>query len=280
MKKIDDEEFVSRLKWVMADRKVTPWAKKLGLSTGTASRLLENTVPGTDILTAIMRTEHVNLNWLLEGKGTPFMLDAYNDAQAFMNTMRMHASDANYDVYISADVDSGNAAAIFALPASYTFKKKVIEYTHIEVLLGPLTKRLRDEVVHGFLFANSNLKFFTMTDIEWKNFARGQYGSYLLLGDEKRKGLVSRISSLPAGEFLSPPAVVEMMSEFRVQEITAESKDKIALLKKINEAAVKQNIPMSKALRLETLQMLLSMGKPVSHIDQDDIQFALLANQD
>lgn len=280
MNKIDDEGFAGRVNWMLNGRKITPWSKKLGLSAGTVSRMMEGQIPGSDILTAIMRTEHVNLNWLLEGKGTPFMLDAFNDPKAFMSKLGMHASDADYDVYISTDKGSGNAAAIFALPASYSFKKKVIEYTHIEVLLGPLTKTLRDGIVHGMLFKRTTPKYFTMSDIEWHNFARGQYGTYMLLGDEKRQGLVSRTSPMPAGDFYTPTEVVEMISGLKVQEVTADSKDKIALLKKINEAAVKQNIPMSKALRLETLQMLLSMGKPVSHIDQDDIQFALLANQD
>lgn len=280
MSEIGDEEFGARLQWLLSGRTITPWSKKLGLSAGTVKRMKDGHKPGSDILTALMRTENVSLNWIMEGKGLPFMLDVHTDQHAFMNMIRQHDSDADYTVYVSVDIERHLVAVIFAQPASYEFKNHTIEYTQIEVLVGPWSQALRNDVVHGMLFVHSHLQFFTMTDLEWKTFTRGQFGTYALLGDENHRGIVERQVNESAAAFFTPPGVMQLAADMAVQTMTVDSQDKVALLEKMNLFAKQQDLRLTKTARLDALSMLLEMKKPVALITQDDIHFAILANQE
>lgn len=264
----NEKEFTPRLEWVLADRKITPWAKKLGLSSGTAARLLSNVVPGTDILTAIMRTEHVNLNWLLEGKGSPFMLDGYSDEGALLNMLAIHAQDARYTAYVYTDVISEMAAVVLTQPATYEFKNKQISYNQVETLFGPC------ESTRSLLSAlnGCNIQHFTMTQLDLNAFSRGQFGTYKLLGDEKHKGLV-----------LQNVALQETMTidhHVPKHKFSLSPDDRLKLLNLIITHAEKHHVAdkLDKTKKLEVVETLEEMQKPVSQITPTEIEFALRAS--
>jgi hypothetical protein len=282
----NENEFTPRLEWVLADRKITPWAKKLGLSSGTAARLLSNVVPGTDILTAIMRTEHVNLNWLLEGKGAPFMLDSYTNADAFENMLSIHSQDAQYTAYLSIDLQSGMAAAVLVQPATFEFKNKTIEYQQIETLYGPCRNPLAlSEALNG-----CDIHSFSLTQLDAMAFSRGQFGTYKLLGDAKRKGLVSN----GGGDFMVQDGksvyFVEMKNRAKKagmsiehvvpKNVTFSIDDKLEILNMVIMCAEEHHIAdkLDKATKMEVVETLEEMQKPVSQITPTEIEFALRAS--
>lgn len=284
----DEKEFTPRLEWVLAGRKVTPWAKKLGLSSGTAARLLSNVLPGTDILTAIMRTEHVNLNWLLEGKGSPFMLDSYTNADAFENMLAIHAQDARYTAYLSVDMHSGMASVVLEQPATFEFKNKTIEYQQVETLYGPCRNPLAlSEALNGCDIHN-----FSLTQLDAMAFSRGQFGTYKLLGDDKHNGLVSNSSGgvdlmIKNGK---STVLVELKKQFGKEEMNVEHlvpknftfsiDDKLEVLNMVIMCAEEHHIAdrLDKSTKMEVVETLEEMQKPVSQITPTEIEFALRAS--
>lgn len=284
----NEKEFTPRLEWVLADRKITPWAKKLGLSSGTAARLLSNVVPGTDILTAIMRTEHVNLNWLLEGKGTPFMLDSYTNADAFENMLSIHAQDAQYTAYLSVDMQSAMAVVVLVQPATFEFKNKTIEYQQIETLFGPCRNPL---AVSGAL-KGCDIHSFSLTQLDAMAFSRGQFGTYKLLGDDKRKGLVNKAGG--GVDFMVQDGkgvyFAEIKNQTKKEGMTVEHllpknftfsiDDKLEVLNMVIMYAEEHHIAdkLDKSTKMEVVETLEEMQKPVSQITPTEIEFALRAS--
>ena len=283
----NEKEFTPRLEWVLADRKITPWAKKLGLSSGTAARLLSNVVPGTDILTAIMRTEHVNLNWLLEGKGTPFMLDSYTNADAFENMLSIHAQDAQYTAYLSVDMQSSMASVVLVQPATFEFKNKSIEYQQIETLYGPCRNPLAlSEALKG-----CDIHSFSLTQLDAMAFSRGQFGTYKLLGDDKRKGLVSKSGGV---DFMVQDGkgvyFAEIKNQTKKEGMTVEHllpknfafsiDDKLEVLNMVIMCAEEHHIAdkLVKATKMDVVETLEEMHKPVSQITPTEVEFALRAS--
>lgn len=282
----NEKEFTPRLEWVLADRKITPWAKKLGLSSGTAARLLSNVVPGTDILTAIMRTEHVNLNWLLEGKGTPFMLDSYTNADAFENMLSIHAQDAQYTAYLSVDMQSSMASVVLVQPATFEFKNKSIEYQQIETLYGPCRNPLAlSEALKG-----CDIHSFSLTQLDAMAFSRGQFGTYKLLGDDKHKGLVSKSGVDLIVQDGKGVYFAEMKNKAKRDAMTVDHlvpknftfsiDDKLEVLNMVIMCAEEHHIAdkLDKATKMEVVETLEEMHKPVSQITPTEIEFALRAS--
>lgn len=197
----NQNEFKQRLEWILAGRKITPWAKNIGFTSGTMSRLSKGEAPGVEILTAIMRTENANLSWLLDGHGLPFIIDTHFNSESFLTMLRMHDADSPYKVYFTMNKEQGLAVFIFAQPASYFLKKdKLIQYRQIEVVVGPYTEKIRNAIFHAQVFKNSSTHAFILDDLEFRSLIRGQYGTYQLFGDKAKQGLVEKAT--PDADFM------------------------------------------------------------------------------
>ena len=262
---------------------MTPWAKSLGISGGTSSRMLNNEPPGTDILTLIMRTEHVNLSWLLGGHGMPFMLDYYSTAGEFETMLRAHAQDARYDAYLCVNTERHQLAVVLTEPASCTFKNKTIEYQHVEMLIGPVSNLQADM---QSALPGCKLHYFSMSELDFTAFSRGQYGTYRMIGENNKhslalnslKGEGSPVQGI-TGDFSqgkssgSLAAVAEGLRTYN-------AKEKTELLYIIMNVAESHGLKekLDKAIKLDTLSFLQETGKPPAEITDDEIHFALLAN--
>ncbi|MBU2978993.1 hypothetical protein [Alteromonas sp. C1M14] len=279
-------DFSSRLQWMLAGRKANPWAKKLGISSGSVSRMLNNEPPGTEILTLIMRTEHVNLSWLLGGHGMPFMLDIYTCASEFEDMLSAHNQDANYDAYLCDNPNTKQLAVILSEPATCTFKNKTIEYNHVEMLLGPR----RNSDIEGIL-NRCNVRYFSMDALNFKAFSRGQFGTYKMIDDDNKYALTltpPRIQtpalSASSGHVLVKGRIgsgkssqVFYASTGKIKSYT--SKEKGDLLHTLIDVAESNNMKdkLDPETKLRTLSFLEKSGKPPSEITSDDIRYALLA---
>ncbi|AYA63841.2 hypothetical protein DS731_07405 [Alteromonas sp. RKMC-009] len=268
---------------------MTPWAKSLGISGGTSSRMLNNEPPGTDILTMIMRTEHVNLSWLLGGHGTPFMLDHYTSAEEFENMLRIHAQDAHYDAWLCLNFERNQMAVVLSEPATFTFKNKTIEYSHVEMLTGPIPFAIAeiDKMLSG-----CNVRYFSMNELDFTAYTRGQYGTYKMLGSEDKKGIIQKNEKtegvdfafqsdkgLIIGEMKQGKSSVSFsaMAE-KIKAFTAKQKTDVIYLMLDVAAEHDLQSKLDKETKLETLAMLEESGKTPDQLTKDDIHFALLAN--
>lgn len=181
--------FSERLEFVLAGRKVNPWAKRLNLSSGTASRLKQDIVPGQDVLTAIMRTENVSLNWLISGSGKPFMVDSYLDSADFYNQLNNHAKDCpQYRCDYLALAQLNVMFVVLSQPASYEFKGATINYVQVEVLSSPFDCDLGHHISPLFTATHE----MSLEPHLSRSLVSGQLGTYALFGDETRPGILNR----------------------------------------------------------------------------------------
>jgi len=233
-----------------------------------------------------MRTEHVNLNWLLEGKGTPFMLDSYTNADAFENMLSIHAQDAQYTAYLSVDMQSSMASVVLVQPATFEFKNKSIEYQQIETLYGPCRNPLAlSEALKG-----CDIHSFSLTQLDAMAFSRGQFGTYKLLGDDKHKGLVSKsgvdlIVQDGKGVYFAEMKNKAKRDAMTVDHIVPKNftfsiNDKLEVLNMVIMCAEEHHIAdkLDKATKMEVVETLEEMHKPVSQITPTEIEFALRAS--
>lgn len=271
-----EKEFTQRLEWLLSDRKLTPWAKKLGLSSGTAARLLKNVVPGSDILTAIMRTEHVNLNWLLEGRGLPFMLDSYTETEAFENMLSVHAQDAEYDAYLCFNDELKSAAVVLTQPAAYTFKDKSIAYHQIETLCGPYKSPFSIERA----LTGCNINYFDLPEFQFPAFTRGQYGTYKLLGDDRVPGMVKNTQGGTQFAMYKRQEAQHYDHIKPISHYKFSMDEKLALLDLIILTAEEHKLTekLDRKVKLDALETLEEMNKRADSLTPKEVEFALRAS--
>ncbi|MCG9597042.1 transcriptional regulator [Vibrio sp. Isolate25] len=171
--------FVSRLNLVLNGRKQTPWGKSLGLTGGAISSIFGGRIPGSEILNVIHRAENVNLNWLLTGEGSPFIVEYFQTADALSDYVCAMLHDEPWVVYVCSHVDT--ACLVLTQPGAYEFKGKFVDYNMIHVLVGP-----GDDVLANVLNDHNSdggaVFVPLMTDNERKDLIAGKIGTYELLG--------------------------------------------------------------------------------------------------
>ena len=130
--------FQKRLKNLLLDRKITPWGRHLGLSSGTITALTDGRIPGSDILGLIARAERCSLNWLTTGNGRPFSAGRHITQHEFTSALQAHLEDSD-DWQISiiiADAFPEHTVVIFQMPGSIDYKGKTVDYTIMEIECG------------------------------------------------------------------------------------------------------------------------------------------------
>jgi hypothetical protein len=183
------ENFKSRFDLMLSGRKATLWIKPLGLSNGTISRISENAIPGPEILTVMQRSENVNVNWLLGGDSRPFMIDTHIDQTSFIDYLNYHSEDADYRIDYLLTENLNTLVVVFSQPASMQFKSKTIGYKHIEVLAGPLNEATL-ATLQTLKSRHAHCNEFVLSDIQTRQLVRGEFGTYLLFGDNDKNGLI------------------------------------------------------------------------------------------
>lgn len=85
------ELFGDRLKWLLAGRRLHPWANGLGVSRGAAESMGRGQLPGAEILRLIRQREGVSLDWLISGEGQPFICQRWQQPRALTQMLQREA---------------------------------------------------------------------------------------------------------------------------------------------------------------------------------------------
>ena len=247
--------FEDRLNFALGSRKPTPWGKRIGLNSATTSGLFSGKQPGSEILSLIMRSENLSISWLLQGKGAPFLVDKAHSANQLNAQLAIIFEEHWENIYIA---NSPNGLTVVVVKqGQFDFKGTWINYPIIEVLSGPANEQtlefLRDRSKKGT--TNNTLPVpmayqIKLTENDSEKLSRGQIGTYILLGDDKKGGILSHPDGfidrcsypledlLPQQSTLTDPAdplllraVIEHIENMLIEEdITLESKDKAKLI--------------------------------------------------
>ncbi len=181
-----DADFETRLRWLLAGRSATPWAKRLGLGGGSIKRLTsDGGKPSADALVRIMRTENVSLRWLLDGEGPPFHVTRTGSEDETLQELEDEAADDGWRVAL---LQGANADALLLFqPVEMDVKGAPLRYVSVRVIAGPVGDAVRERLLQlGVrLAAVANLSPETMAALY-----AGRLGTWQLLGNGKG-GLVS-----------------------------------------------------------------------------------------
>lgn len=80
--------FLDRIQKIAAGRKLTPWLTSIGWIANDVTRIKTGVVPGSGKLQQLAEAESVNLNWLLTGIGTPYLVEHYETDDSAARRMR------------------------------------------------------------------------------------------------------------------------------------------------------------------------------------------------
>lgn len=224
-----------RLAFVVGDRKIHPWAKSIGVSKGTIESVMnKGGMPGAETLGIIRRAENVRIDWLLEGRGTPFYVAPCASDQAAASLLDELLSEEQWEVTVVSD--HHRLAFVLSQPGSHSVKDQFIDYTIVEVIVGPLgpasilTLRKRNGTL-----------FYTYLDAAlMEQLEKGEIGTYKLF--DREKGLLNArvpidVTSPVFDDFKDPsmPVVaieeVELLLHYRMLD-----KDKKQAVQKIISA--------------------------------------------
>jgi len=148
-----------------------PWGNQLGLSTGTISRMFKGQIPGHEALNAISKYENASITWMVTGETSPYLITTLFDDESLAEHLHELMAE-EWEVFIFNSTTK-QSVIVLKQPAKYSINKKLIDYTAIEVMSGPIGQLTYNELLHvGSVFVLDNIDEFTMTKI-----IRGQIGT-------------------------------------------------------------------------------------------------------
>lgn len=172
--------FEARLNFVLKNRKKTPWGKLLGLTSTSISSMFKGHTPGPEFLNAIGRAENVNLNWLLTGNGTPYIVNHYLLARDLHNQLVCMLEDEKWVTYVCLLEEC--TIVVLSQPGQYDFKGTWIDYTILEVIVGQGSEELAKWLRNRSSCSEILIPNLIPSDII--AIANGTIGTYQLLNAE------------------------------------------------------------------------------------------------
>ncbi len=171
--------FEERLSFILQDRKQTPWGKGLGFTGASISHIFSGgRIPGPEFLQAIRKAENVNLNWLLTGDGSPFVVEYFLSADALSDYLAAMLHEEEWVVHVCSYHDI--ACIVLTQPGQYEFKGKWIDYRIVHVLVGPGDEVIT-ELLHDYHRGQHAIFVSELTEEQRQAIIHGQVGTYLML---------------------------------------------------------------------------------------------------
>ena len=162
----------------------------------------KNNIPGSEILTAIMRKENVCLTWLVSGEGKKYNVDMHESDAEFAEKLKMHDIVGN-KWNVAVVFDKTRLVVCLASPTTYIYKDKHIDYITHEVLTGPVgfetqdvlldcferTKQIQDKQTSHWWFSNVDSK-------QLDPLIHGRIGPIAAFGDGTEFGQKIKVTPL------------------------------------------------------------------------------------
>lgn len=186
--KIMHKTFLSRINYILDGRKPNPWGMEIGLSRGTISRLIQGYTPGADSLSIIASNENVNLTWLLQGKGSPFIVErCVTETNAYDFLLAKLKENSDWDFYVMTN--GIETHLVLSRMNTYSVRDKIYQYRQVDVFMTYIMDSVLDHIAK-YIKQKRVFLLITNRDILKQNY-NGELGTFALFGDEKHQGLLS-----------------------------------------------------------------------------------------
>ncbi|WP_422134971.1 hypothetical protein [Endozoicomonas sp. ALD040] len=184
-------EFSERISAILHGRKLYPWAQALNISSGIARRIGQNVIPGSEILTAICRTENVSLNWLLDGRGNPYLIDRCDSDEVLAEQLAHHFEDCAYKVHLIHD--GSDLVIELSEKAQLEYKGKCVDYVEYEYLTGSLGEKTRKILLEQYKLDPNQWFDALLEPNSVQKLQKGVMGPFQLYGDDKIPGYLAPV---------------------------------------------------------------------------------------
>ncbi|MGI9278215.1 MAG: hypothetical protein ACR2PX_01085 [Endozoicomonas sp.] len=186
------QKFQERLNYLLNGRKITPFIRVLGFSRGVTEHINKGSVPGSEVLIAICRTENVSLNWLLEDIGAPFLIDTCDSDSELAEHLEAHI---NIEGSIINLIHDGPRLVVeLSHPVEYLHKDKPVKFMYREYLTGPVGNATRNLLLDKYQ-QNPDRWQESYLNSEYLDVLRiGFLGPFSLYGDKKIPGKLEPLS--------------------------------------------------------------------------------------
>lgn len=194
------QTFLSRIEFLLGNRKKYPWGFSLGLTRGTINRLFKGYTPGLDILTTISRCENARLDWLTSGSEPPFHVIDRDDAD-HARMIREHVDHRLCDaVYLVTTY--GRFSVVLTAPAKLCPPNKdVIHYTGVDIHgggVGPLALMVVTDAI-----GNIPVMLVDMPETAFDKLVTGYMSNLDLIGLEGSGGYLSEHTAITSKKALA-----------------------------------------------------------------------------
>ncbi len=209
------KSFVERLNLVLNDRKQTPWGRSLGFTGGSISSIFGGRVPGPEILNVIRRVENVNLNWLLTGEGSPYIVEYFQSAHTLSDYVCAMLHEEEWVVHVVSHINT--ACLVLTQPGAYEFKGKWVDYRIVHVIVGPGDEILKN-VLDDYHKGGGHIFVSELSEEQRQDIMSGKIGTYLLfeqmnpiLNTIRVAGHLSQIEFTSSNNKEQPPIDITIM---------------------------------------------------------------------
>ncbi|WP_156972476.1 helix-turn-helix domain-containing protein [Nitrosospira sp. NpAV] len=172
--------FAERLKAILGERNKHHWGIALGIGRGTIGNTFNGSVPTSEALNAISRSENVSTTWLLEGREDPYYVRKFTDDDECVNYLDAVFLE-RWTIYLVTD--QKHLAVALTMPAQYKIKEEWVSYTPVEVLAGRCGRKTLATGEKGIAFLQGIRHQRVSADLD--NLSHNKIGTYKLLNAEQ-----------------------------------------------------------------------------------------------
>lgn len=185
---LDMETFKQRLTYILAGRRIHPWAASLGISKGAAENMGKGNIPGPEILKLIRQQESINVGWLVTGDGAPFLVEQPEDLSTVLES-ELADLEPSEPLWAHFFTDGQQLVMILRKPSLYIYREKSVLYD-FHRLIAVAVNSITIQAINQFsadTSQNDNLScYMHRVDPETMDaLLAGKLGPFQLLGNSK-----------------------------------------------------------------------------------------------
>ncbi len=187
MRHLDHTDLLYRLEFLCKKRKLYPWLMGMGFHQATVTRIKKGQIPSTETLAAIQAVEGASIRWITTGRGAPYNVFKAATDQEAAKQLDTLLTDEPGQWEITLITAGSQLAVLLCQPGAFFNKsEEKINYTITEIITGAAGQSTLNRAMQ-----ENKIRTAEITPQNMRRLNRGEIGTFELLGNETRPGLLA-----------------------------------------------------------------------------------------
>jgi len=172
-----------RIAQLKASRPVSYWERQVGIARGNLDRALKDDKLSDENIRKLCKWENARADWLLLGSGAPYQTATFNtdhDLSDQLNAYLIDEAESRTLTVVTRKSDDLPCAVVLTMPGQYQAGKAMVDYTILDVLVGPIGLYSRGTIKDGSWRKRQQV---TLDDEVVESLCKGGIGTYALMLD-------------------------------------------------------------------------------------------------